>query len=286
MTNYYFVLVDPRDSEKFRQFKLSEYNKDTKNILNKHNSTAIWSFHKVEIKEDTWNKISENDFVYFSLDEEQFKIAGKVSKKINDENIGETMWPGSINTKQITYFLLFSELKSSSIFYQDMMNYAKTKLLVPSPGIYEIKDESYKQIEIHDQKIIKKFTLPEESETIPEKNLYEVNRFLRDPEPVSQLKKLYHNKCQICGFTFEYESGKFYSEVHHYNPLNEGGNDDFDNMIVVCPNHHSQFDYKMIAIDMDGDTIIDRQGTPITKIIFDSTHHLSEKNLSSQLREQ
>jgi len=67
--------------------------------------------------------------------------------------------------------------------------------------------------------------------------------FKRNREIVKKLKKLYNNKCQICGFTFKKDNGENYSETHHIIPLGEKGSDDIKNLIVVCPNCHRKLHY-------------------------------------------
>jgi 5-methylcytosine-specific restriction enzyme A len=53
------------------------------------------------------------------------------------------------------------------------------------------------------------------------------------------LKSLYDNRCQICGENF----GKSYEqqtvEVHHIIQFVSSMNNDYDNLMVVCPNHHT-----------------------------------------------
>jgi predicted restriction endonuclease len=100
---------------------------------------------------------------------------------------------------------------------------------------------------------------------------------------VRKLKDLYDNRCQVCGYTFEYDKGKFYSEVHHYNPLEEDGPDDISNMIVVCSNHHAEFDYKMMAIDIDERSLINKKGNKVGEITFHKNHRLDKKNILSQM---
>ena len=287
MTSHYFVLIDKRDSEKFRMFRHAEFNKKIKHMLTENNSKFVWSFHKGQIKKNIWTKISDGDFVYFSVSENNFTVVGHVSKKITDKKIGHVMWPNNRDAEKITHFLLFNKLDSISVLYHDMTSYAKSKILAPISGIYEIKKEYYDRLQVQNKNTIrkpKKFILPKSINKTPGKDMYEVNRFLRDSTLVKKLKTHYDNKCQICGFTFKYDKDKFYSEVHHYNPLEEGGNDDMNNMIVVCPNHHSQFDYKIITIDIDRNTIINKQGIQVAKINFKPNHYLSEKNLLSQIR--
>jgi len=65
----------------------------------------------------------------------------------------------------------------------------------------------------------------------------------RNPKLVGKLKELYGNKCQICQFTFEKETGQNYSECHHIIPLGEEGEDTIDNAIIVCANCHRMLHY-------------------------------------------
>jgi len=67
--------------------------------------------------------------------------------------------------------------------------------------------------------------------------------FKRNREIVKQLKDLYKNKCQICGFTFKKDNGENYSETHHIVPLSKNGGDEIKNLIVVCPNCHRKLHY-------------------------------------------
>ena len=57
-------------------------------------------------------------------------------------------------------------------------------------------------------------------------------------------------------------------------------------MIVLCPNHHAEFDFKVKLIDYDGKTIIDQQGKETGETIkFRKHHKLDIKNIESLLGE-
>lgn len=75
-------------------------------------------------------------------------------------------------------------------------------------------------------------------------------RILRDTNLSRSLKVLYDNTCQICGHRICTDIFK-YSEAHHIKPLGNphNGPDTLDNLLVLCPNHHVEFDYGLIAID-------------------------------------
>ena len=53
-----------------------------------------------------------------------------------------------------------------------------------------------------------------------------------------ELKRNYNFRCQICGRSV----GEFYgvdlAECHHIAPFSESLNNDADNLLIVCPNHH------------------------------------------------
>ena len=52
----------------------------------------------------------------------------------------------------------------------------------------------------------------------------------------------YFKRCAICGFDT-------ITEVHHILPRTDGGTDDPDNLIVLCPNHHAMADRGMLTTE-------------------------------------
>ncbi len=78
------------------------------------------------------------------------------------------------------------------------------------------------------------------------------SRLQRCKELVDELKKLYGNRCQLCGEEngeipfIEKENGDYYSEMHHIIPLSEVDNlseewqfiDTYQNVMICCPHHH------------------------------------------------
>lgn len=78
-----------------------------------------------------------------------------------------------------------------------------------------------------------------------------VSRHERDGEPVQSLKALYADRCQLCGDRRARPDGTGYSEVHHVRPLGapHEGPDERANMVVVCPNHHADFDNGVLTVD-------------------------------------
>ena len=80
----------------------------------------------------------------------------------------------------------------------------------------------------------------------------------RDTRLVKALKELCEFRCQFpgCGVRIPKRDGGFYIEVAHIQPMSEGGRSTIGNLLVLCPNHHKEFDYGDLEIvEQTADTI-------------------------------
>lgn len=75
-------------------------------------------------------------------------------------------------------------------------------------------------------------------------------RILRDTELARRVKSIHQSECQICGRTIELPDGSRYAEAHHIQPLGRphNGPDVIGNILCLCPNHHAELDYGVIAL--------------------------------------
>lgn len=71
---------------------------------------------------------------------------------------------------------------------------------------------------------------------------YKGTRYKRDNRTIAQLKSLRGFKCQICGNYILKRNGKHYIEASHITPKREKGAETPDNILILCPNHHKEFD--------------------------------------------
>jgi len=80
-----------------------------------------------------------------------------------------------------------------------------------------------------------------------------VSRIVRNTHLAKELKDQYQHHCQVCGETRHQTPLKHYSEVHHIKPLGRPheGPDTKKNMLILCPNHHADFDHGVVYIDPD-----------------------------------
>jgi len=85
----------------------------------------------------------------------------------------------------------------------------------------------------------------------PKRVTTEVSRTIRNTALAKQLKREYDHTCQICGMQRKGRDGELYAEAHHLHPLGDSppGPDAEQNLVVLCPNHHADFDYGRIRID-------------------------------------
>jgi len=283
MSKVFFIIVDDRDKERFRIFKLQR-NQPTKEFL-------PWGL-PANTKTDIWKRISKNNLVYFAQSNTPFSIFGKVSKKQINNTLSTKLWGTNPRIKLLDHFLFFSEIKETSIPFHQMIKFSKHKSSQDIfSGLYETTNEFTKEIKKEDSTLkakkprkLRPVTIPVDFSGSPETKTEKVTRFIRDTKKTRLLKKKYHNKCQICNYQISIGSNKFYSEVHHLYPLKDGGDDNFSNMLVLCPTHHAEFDYKVIGIDLDGITIIDKDGTSIGKLFIMQDHKLHQKNILFHLQ--
>jgi 5-methylcytosine-specific restriction enzyme A len=61
----------------------------------------------------------------------------------------------------------------------------------------------------------------------------------RNRNLAKELQKIYDGKCQICLWSPRDIYGEFLCHAHHVHWLSRGGEDCLENMVLICPNHHS-----------------------------------------------
>lgn len=84
----------------------------------------------------------------------------------------------------------------------------------------------------------------------PDRTEYVATRPIRDTKTSAMTKDSYDHRCQLCGDQREGRDGSAYAEAHHVKPLGKPhhGPDSAENIIVLCPNHHADFDYGRLRI--------------------------------------
>jgi hypothetical protein len=150
-------------------------------------------------------------------------------------------------------------------------------------GVWGLKSKLSKSIVAIDVENLDELQKIREGNLEPYKVETEITRIIRDTMMTKQLKTIYQYKCQICDKAiFLHE--RLYAEAHHLRPLGgiHRGTDDANNILIVCPNHHVEFDYGAIAIHPVEMTVlhIDPYYSLIGKpVLFHLLHKINELNL-------
>lgn len=81
--------------------------------------------------------------------------------------------------------------------------------------------------------------------TMPEQQIVLARVFKRNPDVIAEALVIANGVCQGCHQVapFLRKDGRPYLEVHHRQPLGEGGADTVENAIALCPNCHRERHY-------------------------------------------
>ena len=75
---------------------------------------------------------------------------------------------------------------------------------------------------------------------------------LRDTAMVRWLKSVYDHTCQMCGYRITLPDGRGYSIGAHIMPFSEFPHLDIpENILILCPTHHDEFDLGIIWVETD-----------------------------------
>jgi predicted restriction endonuclease len=89
-------------------------------------------------------------------------------------------------------------------------------------------------------------------ELTPERVQRIVNQTIRkDTAIVRRLKEASRFKCQFpgCNAQIRTKRGGLYVEVAHIQPVVKKGRSTLGNLLVLCPNHHKEFDHGALAVE-------------------------------------
>ena len=102
----------------------------------------------------------------------------------------------------------------------------------------DIKDESEYALSMDEQSIENYYEMKDTTAHYEIKE--KVSKFRKvNRDIIENLKQLYDYRCQICGETIGAECGTKISQAHHIEYFSKSLNNDSDNIIILCPNHHA-----------------------------------------------
>ncbi len=65
----------------------------------------------------------------------------------------------------------------------------------------------------------------------------------REQHVLAAIRKLRGRQCQLCDNVVKMKNGLSYVEAAHIIAKNDGGTEEPNNIMVLCPNHHKEFDH-------------------------------------------
>ena len=103
-----------------------------------------------------------------------------------------------------------------------------------------------------------------------------VLRIIRVTKIARDIKKLYNYECQICQVVIHTKSGR-YAEGAHIRPLGRphNGDDNPNNILCLCPNHHVMFDKGSFSIEDNLELV----GMVSGQLVLHAKHKLNISNL-------
>lgn len=283
MVGDYIVVVTEKDQERFRRFCTGYDRNIIKSIDGFSSIENIWALGSTT-DPDLWSAIQKNNRIFFAEYGASFYHCGIVYSKMTDQKQAIKIWGDTPRMRDHNRLILFSSVHDIDVSFHKLCRQGGITPSNMSTNIYALKNDISKTIpDIPGNNITGIVLVSNDGPS--NKKTEVVTRFIRDTKKVLQLKSIYHNKCQICGRVIHISNNSLYSEVHHLHPLRDDGDDDFDNMLVLCPIHHVEFDYKVIGIDRDQKTVIDNSGKKIGAVTMNPKHKLNGKNIEFHLME-
>ena len=282
MPRYFIVIVGKLDAERFRQFRASEDDYAARLHGSMHNAVNVWALSAAS-GGTAWNKIEKGDEVFFAEYGSRFVACGTVSGTARNSSVAVNMWGDTPRMRMLDHLVMFSEVREIS---EPFSRTCREAGIEPSEftALHEAAGHMRDRTGRPDNQTFDTTaqrnipTIPPDRDGPPEKATESTTRFVRNAEKARRIKRLYLDKCQVCGITISIPDGK-YSEVHHLRPLKEDGDDNYGNMVVLCPNHHVGFDCRAIGISDDGSTIIDWRGREVGRLTTTRWHTIDQKNI-------
>ena len=260
----------------------------------KTNVIHVWNFSPSEKNIKVWENVNKGDWMLFYFNG-RYSFVGKIIKKLKSKESTKKIFGKKHQNENLILFYDkiyeirkgFQKTNSEMGFQAAIPEMHKIKLIQAKEKSVKEIIKKYGKIEKYFGINISKLKNKEISKIIPSSMKKESQKIktillrrVRDTVKSKKLKKIYQNRCQLCNYSFPQYAKSGYSEVHHVWPMADNGDDDFDNMLVLCPNHHTEFDYRIIQFDSkDNNLINDLKGANLGIISFKKGHELAEKNI-------
>lgn len=277
----YLVVVGSKDRERFRRFTTGDDLLITKSIPKLADVAGVWAIGP-STNRSLWSSIRKGNRMFFAEKGSNFTRCCTVLFKTTDPHIAIQIWGDSPRMREHGRLVAFSSMQAIDEPFHKTCRLAGLTTAGISASIHPVKG-GLKLVAQTRPKRALTGTIITSDDGSAERKTEVVTRLIRDTVKVRRLKDMYRNRCQVCKYAIRISTDTRYSEVHHIHPLGKGGDDDYDNMLVLCPTHHAEFDFNVIGINMDRKTLINRNGDKIGMITMVKGHELHVKNIEFHL---
>lgn len=277
----YLVVVGDKDRERFRRFTTGDDLLITKSISKLAGVAGVWAVGP-STSRNLWASIRKGSRMFFAEKGSNFTRCCTVLFKTTDSSIAIQMWGDSPRMREHGRLIVFSSMQEIDEPFHKTCRLAGLTTPSMSTSIHTVKGGLKLVAQTRLKKILTGTVITSDDGSAERKTEI-VTRFIRDTVKVRRLKDMYKDRCQVCKYVIRISTDIRYSEVHHIHPLGKGGDDDYDNMLVLCPTHHAEFDFNLIGIDKDRKTLINRNGDRIGMIAMIKGHKLNAKNIEFHL---
>jgi len=122
------------------------------------------------------------------------------------------------------------------------------------------------------------YKLKEEENKSPKEKYNYTKTLVTDPKLIGWIKNIYNNKCQICLNQIVVPQG-FYSEAAHIKAKSDGGFDNKNNILCLCPTCHIQFDMGALWLNENLEVIHFETKNKIANLEISRDHNIDLKNV-------
>lgn len=142
--------------------------------------------------------------------------------------------------KNLVEEIIFDEIK---LLLQSSQNYSNEIQTLKNIYRYYI-DEEFDYDNIEQQEIVTEIeTLPNIEDNKAEIITIQNKTYKRKNILIAKIKRERNFECQICGTKILKSNGSYYIEAAHIQAKKDKGNENKENILILCPNHHKEFDF-------------------------------------------
>ena len=208
-----------------------------------------------ENKRIKWNGFKNNELILNIVGKKELSLLFSLPLKSSKYSDGKRLVPQvgyTYKSIELAEKIIIDEIKELQRAGMKLDEYKKLRKIykfITGRDLIEDSEPDLKEqeellpivkIEYNKSQIIKE--LKAISPQTPELVEIRGKQYKRDNKSIVELKILRDFKCQICGFTIFKKDNSYYIEAAHITKKRHKGPETPDNILILCPNHHKEFD--------------------------------------------